>query len=163
MKVIIIIIVALPVFAKSQSIKPLVINSAGQSFKGTTASLTYSVGEFSCKNFTSAGPSVKSGFIQPIFTARALTQNAFNVVSDLKKETSITMNPNPTMSTTVINMANTTGRVSIYITEMSGKKVLQTTTSDIKLNINVSQYPSGTYLVIIKDAKETRTLKLVKE
>lgn len=163
MRKIIILIIAIPVFAKSQSISPSVINSAGQYFKGTTVSLTYSMGEFSCQTFASSGYSIQSGFLHPTKNT-LMARSAANTLLSIKPTSlSFSITPNPAISNALLSIANASGAVSITVTDLNGKPLYQTTTNTAKLNIDVSRFAAGTYMVIVSDEKETRSLKLVKE
>lgn len=71
--------------------------------------------------------------------------------------------PNPANNITTLSLTNVTGKASIVLTDLNGKQIWQITTTSNKISIDLSHFAAGNYLVIIKDDKETRTLKLVKE
>ena len=74
----------------------------------------------------------------------------------------ITIQPNPARSYAVIN-CNTTGRKTITITDMNGRKVLVKTTANNSEKVAVSSFAKGIYIVRIDYAGGSDTRKLVVE
>ena len=74
-----------------------------------------------------------------------------------------TLAPNPAKNESTLSLSNFSGNVSIVVTDLHGQQIWKTITTAGQVKIDLSHCAVGTYLVIIKNAKETRTLKLVKE
>ncbi len=72
--------------------------------------------------------------------------------------------PNPARSMATVRVGNATGVISIKLTDLSGKLLWQSkASSQTSFDIDVSRLAQGSYMIMVRDDKESQTLKLVKE
>lgn len=72
--------------------------------------------------------------------------------------------PNPVTSVAKVSVSNSAGPVQVMLTDIDGKILWQTAgVNSNTIAIDVNRLAPGMYLVIVKDEKETKTLKLMKQ
>lgn len=71
--------------------------------------------------------------------------------------------PNPVKNIAVISLSNTAGVSSIILTDINGKQLWQTKTSQNKVTIDMSAFAPGTYMVSVTNDEQRGMIKLVKE
>jgi len=72
--------------------------------------------------------------------------------------------PNPATSASKLNLSQVVGRVSVMITDMSGRVVWKTDVEGAKQVILPSEkFTAGMYMVTVNDGKNKKVLKLVKQ
>jgi len=70
--------------------------------------------------------------------------------------------PNPTDGQFILHF-DTPGTYNVIITSMSGTILLRQSFSDQMKHIDISNYPSGVYLLVVDDGKRKRAMKILKE
>jgi len=101
-----------------------------------------------------------------IYTAGIKQGFAASDLNSLNKTATLSLYPNPakTHSTFVFTA---TGKYTIEVTDMSGKilqtKSATTTKAQNTIELNVSNYAPGIYLVTVIDEKQRSSIKLNKE
>lgn len=86
-----------------------------------------------------------------------------NQINEKGKEMYVQLSPNPSNSIATVRISNAIGKVSIVLTDLSGKQLWQSITKSNKADIDVSHFAAGAYMVIVKDEKEMKTVKLIKD
>ncbi len=82
----------------------------------------------------------------------------------IAKGLSASVLPNPATSRATITVNNAAGAVRIKITDLSGKPVWQKTgAQQNSFDVDISRLSPGTYMVLVQDDKESKSMKLVKE
>lgn len=76
---------------------------------------------------------------------------------------SISANPNPAKSIVTIALSGTKGVSEITLTDINGKPLWQTTTSQSRLTVDVSRYVQGIYVLSVKNDEQTGMIRLIKE
>lgn len=94
-------------------------------------------------------------------------------LSDVLTITSKILNPNsftasvyPNPAQKVINIQTsglTNGNVVATITDMSGRAIKSVSMSEANQNIDISQLNTGIYYIVVKDAHQSKTIKLMKQ
>jgi hypothetical protein len=74
--------------------------------------------------------------------------------------TKIVAYPNPTVDQ--INITGLTNNSQVFIYNLSGQMLFNKTTSDNIFTFNMSRFPTGMYIVLVKTQKETKSLKIIK-
>jgi hypothetical protein len=101
-------------------------------------------------------------------TISGLTATQKNNVTSTQTsdKTNISVYPNPAKSHSIL-VFTATGRYAVEISDMTGK-ILQTKSGTAakavtSIDLNVSSYVPGIYLVTVVDSKQRRSIKLNKE
>lgn len=84
----------------------------------------------------------------------------------VSKETDLlaTVYPNPSRSNPVLQLGGNVKNITISVSDMSGKVVWQKTYSDQQtIQLPLSKMNAGVYIVTVKNNKETKTLRFVKQ
>ncbi len=82
----------------------------------------------------------------------------------MEKGLAASVMPNPARSIATVRVNNTTGMVHIKLTDLSGKLIWQSKASaENSFDIDVSRLAQGSYMIVVRDDSESKTLKLVKE
>ena len=84
----------------------------------------------------------------------------YDNIDEMLVSDKITIYPNPTKSILNIEFAEENNYIEIY--DNIGKKICSLQTNDKSVNINMSEYPSGLYLVVIKNDKGNCFKRIVK-
>ncbi len=72
--------------------------------------------------------------------------------------------PNPARSIATVKVNNATGLIYIKLTDLTGKLIWQSKASAQNgFDIDVSRLAQGSYMILVSDERESKTLKLVKE
>ena len=74
--------------------------------------------------------------------------------------TKIVAYPNPTAN--IINITGLTQNSQVFIYNLNGQIVFNTTTSENVFSYNMSRFQTGMYIVVVKTQKETKSLKIIK-
>ena len=135
----------------SQDIAPQSVNSANAHFIQSNGSLTYTVGELVILSSTdSNGNYLGSGFTS------GATLSTATVIEPNQEILNVSVYPNPSTSLITIDIQHSkVEQVIIEITDLNGKVILTERHSGIvnKIGINATNWPTGNYLISLKDAK----------
>lgn len=72
--------------------------------------------------------------------------------------------PNPVTSVAKVSVTNPSGSVQVVLTDVDGKTIWQTTSLNSNtISIDATRLVPGMYFILVKDEKETKTLKLMKQ
>ena len=66
----------------------------------------------------------------------------------------------PTFTTGIINIESSI-KISVQLTDMTGKVLLTTTEDDKNQSINITSYPAGTYLLLLQSPNGAKTTKKI--
>lgn len=152
------------VIARSQSITPQVIATAGDYFVGTNASLSWTLGEVITETVTNGSYTLTQGFQQPHYNVTSIPDDP-----SIKNDPlgNITVYPNPVADELNISFKDVNEKnVVITVFDLNGKILI----SDIAENttaikqINMSYVAKGNYFIrfATKDGKHLKSFKIVK-
>ncbi|QES88699.1 T9SS type A sorting domain-containing protein [Rhizosphaericola mali] len=71
--------------------------------------------------------------------------------------------PNPTSGRITVEFTNALNNASIILTDMSGRTLQSTIKSGAQISLDLSSYPSGMYILQIKDNQTLFTQKVIKK
>lgn len=157
MKRILLLFVAMSVKATmAQSLSPDVIASAGTSFNNGTSQLDWTLGEPATSTFTAGTAMLTQGFHQPNLLATSIN----NVETDY----SLLVYPNPSIDYVQLQFQNLNDAVTIQLLSSDGKLLhSQELKTSSELQIDMSKYAAGTYLLSVKDNQsKVKTYQIVK-
>lgn len=142
--------------AMSQSLSPDVIATAGTSFSDGTSQLDWTLGEPTTATFSGGTDMLTQGFHQPNLLATAIN----NVETDY----SLLVYPNPSIDYVQLQFKNLKDAVTIQLLSSDGKLLhSQELKTSSDLQIDMSKYAAGTYLLSVKDNKsKVKTYQVVK-
>ena len=137
----------------AQSISPDVIATAGTTFTDGTSQLDWTLGETTTATFNSGSDMLTQGFHQP----ELLVTNVDNI-----DNTSVSVFPNPTL--TFLNVQLTAFENTIIeLYSIEGKLLETQVASSTNMQIDMTNYSAGTYLLRVNTAKgKTSTYKISK-
>jgi hypothetical protein len=144
---------------KAQTLSPTVIASAGDYFKTSSGSLSWTLGETAVSYFGTGSNSLSEGFQQSYSTITSIVDA--NVA-----ELQITAFPNPAKSFLTLRIENSTfGMYTIYIMDMLGKVLMTEKLSGngiLSKELNIENIPQGTYFLHVSTENNSQhTLKIV--
>jgi len=156
-KILILCVCVWPFMARSQSIGPDVIATAGDHFTNAGGQLSYTLGELMIATASSGQHIITEGFHQPDLL----------ITSVLNLEPAITTEiyPNPASSFFTINILGAAGMFNMLLFDTQGKLLTQQQLSGgSPETIEVGALPAGMYFVRITDAsgKLLKTCKLIR-
>ena len=140
-----ILIATIGLSAKSQSVNPYVIASAGNYYVGANAQLSWTLGEVVTSTFSFSGAIITQGFQQNTYTVVAINESSENLFN-------IKLFPNPTNGYFKIqweNIENTD--ILINVTNNQGIIIIKKTinSSENQAEIDLINYPISTYIITI--------------
>jgi hypothetical protein len=123
----------------------------------------------SLQMFTTGQVSRMQASISPSGDGYSLTQHPEVLqwplaVSNLEKETGVSISPNPAQGPVTISFSNPEGLQSINVLNMTGQSVYQINTNDQPIgnyNVDMSRFTKGLYLIQCNFASGTVTRKIV--
>jgi len=122
-------------------------------------------------NFNGTNGKYPKGDLLIISAVPIPQKNPMDVVSELNPNNTIanfTISPNPVQHSFNIHFKKpVTGRITYSVMDMQGRKLIQHTTDErysiTKKTIDISDLPSGTYILELSALKERITQKIVKQ
>lgn len=101
---------------------------------------------------------------KPLSTASKSANNSARLNEQVSAKFSASFYPNPVTTIAKLSIFNPSGVVKVILADIDGKTIWETTSiHSNSIAIDASNLSPGMYLVIVKDEKETKTLKLVKQ
>jgi hypothetical protein len=94
---------------------------------------------------------------------KTLTVKLINALNNLNADGVLTLSPNPAADKLLLNYSesiNPATTVSVF--NFQGKKIVSQKLSDFQTTLNVSNFPSGIYFVVISDVEKSVSGKFVK-
>lgn len=147
----------LAVSASGQSISSYVISSTGASLMGSEGALYISMGEPMSTEITEGEVMISQGFLN--VSLEGLPTNT----DDLLTET-IRAYPNPTVAQVVIDLPEMDGTYAYRLFDVAGAVMKSESIQNSKTIVRLQDLASGVYFMqVVKDDKESRTLKIIKE
>lgn len=142
----------------AQTTSPVVISSAGASFKSANAELSWTIGEPIIETFTSNGTVLTQGFHQ--------TNLIITSVVDLASEAQVKVFPNPVANIANIEFKENAGLTQLQLVDAQGRSLINRRVQ-LKAGIeqlDLSRFPAGSYYLRLHNAtaKNIQTLKIVK-
>jgi len=131
-----------------QSLSPSIVTSAGGSMLNSEVSLDYSICEPIIETMSNSDVMLTQGFEQPEITLTSILEYP---------EFDLRVFPNPTASSVNIISDQT---FSLELLDLKG--AILTTRNDIQL-LDLSSFPSATYLLRITINSKTNTYKIIKQ
>ena len=157
MKKIVLFFVAISIkTAVAQSVSPDVIATSGISFSDGTSQLDWTLGETVTSTFTSGGEMLTQGFHQPNLLATS--------INNIETNYSLLLYPNPSIDFIQLQFQNLNEVVTVDLLSSDGK-LLQSKAANktSELQMDMSKYTAGTYLLSIKDKhSKVKTYRVVK-
>ena len=158
MKKIILFLLAWPAFNFSiaQSILPEVISSTGQSFNNGSSQLDFTMGEVTTSTFNDGSTILSQGFHQPNLLITSIISTETNYT--------VAVFPNPTSEFLQLHFDKLNQILVIDLYSGEGKLLQsQKVSTTITLELNMSTYASGTYLLSVKDeSSKVKTYQIIK-
>lgn len=85
-----------------------------------------------------------------------------NGINELRSQYGVSVYPNPTNGMFIIESAASMPK-TIEVSDMTGRVILSSTTSDAKTQVNLNAFATGIYYVKVKLAGATEVIKVVKQ
>lgn len=134
--------------------------AAGGNATGAGGSVSYSIGQIDYIAPTGSGGNSNEGLQQPyeLFVVSSTS------INENEKSVSITVFPNPTSHSVLIDFKNSDFKNHSYkITDAQGKLISENKIIENTSTINVSEFNSGIYFIsILNSNSELKTYKLIK-
>lgn len=130
----------------AQHLSPEVVATAGESFSTNSLTLDWTLGEVMTETY-SGTIVLTQGFHQPALQTTSLEDLDSHVGT-------VTVYPNPTTDRISIQTEKT-GVLQAVLWDMSGRVVLQATTSATNTELDLSELPDGIYLLNLSDGQHT--------
>lgn len=145
--------------AKSQTVSPELISSAGDSFNNTSYQLDWSIGELVTETYTGTQNTLTQGFHQEN------TYIVTNIDENPLLEFSIVAFPNPTSDLICLKVENEKfNEMQYFITDISGKVLQNGKFANETEQINFSNYAVGTYLITISQNNQfVKSFQIIKK
>jgi hypothetical protein len=138
----------------AQSLMPDVIASGGTSYSNSAGQLDWTLGEPATLSFSGSSNMLSQGFHQPDLS---VTTGLAAIASE-----GITVYPNPTVNALQIQFKDPATEAGAELFDTQGKLVYSSSLTGA-MQINMSEYPSGTYLLKISENNKTvRTCQIIK-
>jgi ELWxxDGT repeat protein len=144
-----------------------------------TAEGTNEVGGFGISNIAAIAAAGNNLFLTvytqqygaELYAGKASNDGKFTaskITSEDAVKTTLSFNaviyPNPVVSNATLQITGNTKNVSVSVTDMSGKKLLQSNNSNAALvKLPTEKLPAGSYFVTVTNGTESKTIKLVKQ
>ncbi len=152
-KLYIIIILLLPLAGISQ---PDVIAAGGDYYETSNVRMSYTLGQTVTATVSGNGVAATQGFQQTSY-----------VIVDLKEpdaDMNVSLYPNPTSGELVLDFSTIpASNTTVKVIDFTGKVVLITTVANQKQSLDLSQLPTGNYIVNIKNDTQERNFKVIKK
>lgn len=134
------------------------LSSSGKDVSGSGGTVNYTIGQVDYINSTSASGQVYQGVQQP-YEIFAVGLNELSNIS-----LTYMVYPNPTAEFLDLDVSDASiEHLSLSITDISGKVLLQSDISENKTKISMQSYSSGTYfLQITAKNKNLKSFKIIK-
>lgn len=142
--------------ATAQSLSPDVIATSGSSFNDGTSQLDWTLGEPFTSTFSAGSDVLTQGFHQPNLLATA--------INNIETDYSLLVYPNPSIDYIQLQFQNLKNTVTIQLLSSDGKLLQsQELKTTAELQIDMSKYAAGTYLLSVKDNQsKVKTYQVVK-
>jgi hypothetical protein len=140
----------------AQTLAPDVIATSGTSFTDGTSQLDWTLGEPVTATLISGSSMITQGFHQPDLLVTSVT--------DAPADYSVTVFPNPTIESIQLQFQDLKENVIIELHSVDGK-LLQSKQlkASISLQLDLSNYAAGTYLLSVKDDhSKIKTFQVIK-
>jgi hypothetical protein len=131
----------------AQSVKPEVIATAGDYFKNSNYSMSWTLGECITETYSSANNKLTQGFQQSNYTITAVNQLAIGAVA-------VKAFPNPTtdLITVSIEITNCSqNEYSIELFDLQGKQLIGETMEEKSKQLDMTGFANGTYFLKVSD------------
>ncbi len=152
-KLTILIIMALPLIGLAQ---PDVISSGGNYYETSNVKVSYTVGQTVTATVSNTEAVATQGFQQPEYT-----------IVDLKEpdaDMNVSLYPNPTDGELMLDFSTMpANNTTVTVIDFSGKVVFTTTVTNQKQRLDLSNLPTGNYIVKIKNDENERHFKVIKK
>jgi len=145
----------------AQSTAPSVIASSGGYGSGATHQLSWTIGEPIIATQTNTSTILTQGFHQTNLVVSSIFQR--NELVQIKAF------PNPTTQYITVTIQDNRDKddLNIQLLDLAGKQLKQQKllTNDSQYELDLENYPSGTYLISIQNSKKqvTNTYKIIKK
>lgn len=140
-------------FSNAQSLAPSVVGFSGSSFSNATSQLDWTAGETVTNTLSAGSNMLTQGFHQPNLTITAINEAATDY--------SVTVFPNPAVDLVHLQF-NNTHNVTVELFSIQGK-LLRSVNAENHLEIPMTEYKAGTYLLTIQDqSAKVKTYRIVK-
>ena len=142
--------------AKSQTVSPELISSAGDNFINSNYQLNWSIGEIQIETYQNLENVLTQGFHQNTYVITAIT--------DLRVDLKMFVFPNPTSDFITLKVENSkVENLQYTITDLSGKILQNGSFANKTEQINFSSYTVGTYLITISQNNQIlKSFKIIK-
>lgn len=149
-----------------------IIATQGGDSKGTTMSMSWTIGDILTETATTPDGIVTQGFQQPVINVIPVVSN--NPKTSTTSDPVITLRgisrfdanvyPNPVSTDVTISVENDSRDYLIEVFNQAGQLVASLTTKNPKESLNLSNWPAAQYMmkISIKDSHETKSFQLIK-
>ncbi|MEM6802430.1 MAG: T9SS type A sorting domain-containing protein [Bacteroidota bacterium] len=144
-KCLILLILPFSLSAQSGELSPEVVASAGDSFTSNNLILEWTLGELVTESFE-GNLILSQGFHQP-------GENITSIESPLRSLGAIKVYPNPSRDQVFIEKEKE-GEMKVSLRDMRGRILIEHTVSNSIDQLNLSQLPSGIYILNMRDENQ---------
>lgn len=153
----IVVFLLFAISSQAQSIRSYVITNAGASLMSNEGGMYLSIGESMSTEISNGDIMISQGFLQ----VSVIASNA--VSTDELLNEPIKVFPNPSANNITIDIPEFEGAYQFQLFDITGSIIEQDNLMQSKQKIDLETVPPGTYLLkVIKDDKQSKTLKIVK-
>jgi Secretion system C-terminal sorting domain len=133
-----------------------VISTQGDSYSNATNTVDFTIGEPVIATVSDGTNDLTQGFHQTLLTITS--------VEDFDANFSVNIFPNPTANQVNLTIDKYQGLI-YQLYDVTGKLLIGSKVTNQKTQLNVSDYPKGTYLLslISQDKKKIKTYKIIKK
>lgn len=140
----------------SQSIDSYVITSTGASLMGSEGALYISIGEPMSTEISEGEIMISQGFLN--VSVEGLPLSTDDILAEV-----IHAYPNPTSADLVIDMPEMDGDYTYQITNALGETIQTARIQGIQTTVHFQDMDAGVYYMrVVKNDKQSRTLKIIK-
>jgi hypothetical protein len=149
---------AMTFLTMSQTARPELICSAGDSYSNSSYLMDWSIGELSIETYTSSTMIISQGFHQGEYVVTRIDEIPFF-------DFSITAFPNPTSDLICLKVESTkVEHINYAVSDISGKVLLNGNTANQLEQINFSNYAPGVYFMsVTQNNKLLKSFKIIKK
>jgi len=138
-------------YATAQTLSPEVISTSGTSMSNGSTTLDWTLGEPATATLDNPQNAITQGFHQPTIIVTA--------IADAATLNNVKVFPNPTIEVVQIQFTANQKNTLVELYSVDGKLLEKHLVNSQALEMNMSTYPAGTYLLKIN---KSETHKLVK-
>lgn len=116
-----------------------------------------------CKGTNTNAPAYLANLPTKMLEVDQSSSNNFQLVTDREKVMDFLLFPNPSTSEVNLIFNQIIGQANVVITDLSGKQLFSQNFSEVdKIHLEMSEYSSGAYMIVVKSSQGNLTKQLIK-